>query len=270
MLDGFGLLCSDGSRTSVAGSTPKIGSEEAWEFVCPGWEVCRDLNETCPDWGKRGECKHNPQYMTQACPLTCNSCAEVKQAEGALGLVAMDVRAGNYVDAVRFHCGTGTPPPRPEVIESSSVEEEGGGGGSTVEEVGEGEEKAVHRTPLAEGDETLVVVDGVVLSDETEESDQEEMKRAAGAATSTADDAATNTMAAAPPSLPLGYPPLSEVYVASDWFGGDGGDECGLACHSENHTGGWRSGGHIQSVIVAAGSRVDRLELTKCSSDIGI
>lgn len=54
------------------------------------------------------------------------------------------------------------------------------------------------------------------------------------------DDNATNETNATVdgPSLPPGYPPLSESYVVSQWFGGRGGDECGLACDSDNHTGG--------------------------------
>ena len=68
------------------------------------------------------------------------------------------------------------------------------------------------------------------------------------------------------PFLPLELsliPPLSSPPS-------QGGDECGLACASENHTEGWRVGGFITSLSVAAGMRVDRIELTKCSKDVDI
>lgn len=106
LLDGFGLLCSDGSRTAIAGSANKTAAS-GWEFVCPGWEVCRDVEPHCTEWAERGECKHNPGYMHVICPRACRTCPEVAQvaAGAAHALVGLDVRGGNMVDAVRLHCG---------------------------------------------------------------------------------------------------------------------------------------------------------------------
>ena len=118
LLDGIGLYCSDGSWTSVAGAAPTHG--QAWEFVCPGWEVCRDSNETCADWAKRGECAKNPDYMRLYCMQSCNACPEPKAPADAQGLIALDVRAGKLVDAVRFHCA----PPEPEKKEEEEEEAE--------------------------------------------------------------------------------------------------------------------------------------------------
>ena len=56
----------------------------------------------------------------------------------------------------------------------------------------------------------------------------------------------------------------------SDWWGGDRGDECALACDSRNITDGWRNGGLVQSVLVSSGQRVDRLELARCSEDLEV
>ena len=114
LLDGFGLICSDGSRTAVAGTPPATGHQAknftpgratrgAWEFVCPGWEVCRDAEPYCADWAAKGECNANPGYMRVVCARSCSSCPEM--AEGSHALVGMDVRGGRMVDAVRLRCG---------------------------------------------------------------------------------------------------------------------------------------------------------------------
>lgn len=157
--------------------------------MCPGWQVCRDEEEWCAGWAAIGECKANPGYMLVKCPRSCSACPTMVPASH--GLVGMDVRGGNMVDAVRLHCGP------VEAADSEGAE-------------------------AADGD-------GVEGGDGSD------------------DDA-----------------------LVSDWFGGKGGDECALACDSANITDGWRTGGLIQSVLVAGGQRVDRLELARCSEDLEI
>ena len=117
LLDGFGLICSDGSRTAVAGTPPATGLQAknftpgksgrgAWEFVCPGWAVCRDAEPWCAEWAAKGECRANPDYMRAMCARACSACPEVAaDAEGTHALVGMDVRGGRMVDAVRLRCG---------------------------------------------------------------------------------------------------------------------------------------------------------------------
>lgn len=103
-VDGMGLICSDGSRTAVAGAKPEFGME--WEFVCPGWSVCKDESEHCESWAKAGECKTNPSFMLTNCSWSCNACPdEPRVALDALGVVALDLRGGRMVDAVRLQCG---------------------------------------------------------------------------------------------------------------------------------------------------------------------
>jgi len=53
----------------------------------------------------------------------------------------------------------------------------------------------------------------------------------------------------------------------SDWFGGDGGDECPLSCSGG---GDYRSGGLVEGLLVGGGGRVDRIELAKCTGDLDI
>ncbi|KAL1524863.1 hypothetical protein AB1Y20_019743 [Prymnesium parvum] len=223
LLDGLGLYCSDGSWTSIAGSPPS--RESRWEFVCPGWEVCRDANETCADWAKRGECVKNPAYMTAHCMQSCNACPELKVPAEAQGLVALDVRAGKMVDALRLQCA----PPEPEAADAEDDDEEAA------------------EAPREGGKVYTMAPDGAtrleeeLVLDEMGEPVAEKRKR-----------------------------PRNPNITASEWFGGKGGYECELACSSENHTEGWRVGGFITSLTVAAGQRVDRIELTKCSKDVDI
>ena len=56
--------------------------------------------------------------------------------------------------------------------------------------------------------------------------------------------------------------------AASDFFGGSGGDECRLGC--AGGSGGWRRGGLVESVVIASGERVDRIELSKCTEDLAV
>ena len=36
--------------------------------------ACEDTDERCPDWGRNGECRSNPQYMLVYCRKSCESC----------------------------------------------------------------------------------------------------------------------------------------------------------------------------------------------------
>lgn len=121
VLQGFGLICSDGSRTALVGQRPE-DQQQAWEFVCPGWTLCRDEDKSwdevthqplCEAWAKRGECAKNAEFMRARCARSCNACLETAHAAvadgatpaaGRMGLAALDVRGGLFVDAVRFHC----------------------------------------------------------------------------------------------------------------------------------------------------------------------
>ena len=113
-LDGFGLICSDGSRTALVGTKPSAAAK-AWEYVCPGWDLCRDANTTwdavstgplCAAWAARGECATNPGYMREQCMRSCNACPPqpLPTLSTPRGLARLDVRAGLFVDAVRLHC----------------------------------------------------------------------------------------------------------------------------------------------------------------------
>ena len=80
--------------------------------MCPGWEVCRDLEPYCTVWAERGECKKNAGYMSVICPRACRTCPEIAEiaagpaaAHAPHALVGLDVRGGRMVDAVRLHCG---------------------------------------------------------------------------------------------------------------------------------------------------------------------
>ncbi|KAL3932935.1 MAG: hypothetical protein SGPRY_000499, partial [Prymnesium sp.] len=154
VLDGIGLFCSDGSRTSMAGSTPS--SSKSWEFVCPGWQICRDQDDLCRDWAKRGECLRNPQYMRSACMQSCNTCPEIKVPENAQGLVGLDVRAGKFVDAIRLQCS----PPEPDEKKSELEEGEPYVNMSEKEEDGHGE----IRSEIQEDE--LAALDGLEDDDE--------------------------------------------------------------------------------------------------------
>jgi len=39
-------------------------------------KACYDLSGHCPSWYRRGECKKNPQFMTQYCKKTCKLCTD--------------------------------------------------------------------------------------------------------------------------------------------------------------------------------------------------
>jgi len=119
-LDGFGLICSDGSRTALAGRPPQAEAH-AWEFVCPGWSLCRDEDTTwdevtkqplCAAWAASGECAKNREYMRMKCARSCNACPDegndtaldADTRPPRMGVQALDVRGGLFVDAVRLRC----------------------------------------------------------------------------------------------------------------------------------------------------------------------
>ena len=39
-------------------------------------ETCRDLNPSCPNWSKEGQCDANPAYMHEQCRKSCGICAQ--------------------------------------------------------------------------------------------------------------------------------------------------------------------------------------------------
>jgi len=39
-------------------------------------EVCRDANGDCREWASQGECKRNPDFMSNACRKSCDVCSE--------------------------------------------------------------------------------------------------------------------------------------------------------------------------------------------------
>jgi len=104
MVNSIGLICSDGSRTAIAGTAKEHMSR--WEFVCPGWTSCKDENDLCATWAKQGECSNNAEWMVPNCAWSCKKCpSTARLSDDALGVVTVDVRGGMYVDAVRFRCG---------------------------------------------------------------------------------------------------------------------------------------------------------------------
>ena len=36
--------------------------------------ICADLDESCPQWAKEGECKSNADHMLKNCPTSCGIC----------------------------------------------------------------------------------------------------------------------------------------------------------------------------------------------------
>ncbi|XP_076088887.1 uncharacterized protein LOC143059293 [Mytilus galloprovincialis] len=36
---------------------------------------CKDSNNKCASWARRGECRRNPAYMLNYCKKSCNQCA---------------------------------------------------------------------------------------------------------------------------------------------------------------------------------------------------
>jgi len=244
LLDSVGLYCSDGSWTSTAGSPPT--AKQGYEFLCPGWEVCKDDNETCVDWAKRGECAKNPDYMKLFCKQSCNNCPELQVPEVASGLVGVDVRAGKLVDSIRFHCAPpGYERPHEEEVAATKAARKAAAGGAAGEDDDDDD-----------GGVFVVTADGATNVEDAAFDTPEDTQGSGGGS----DDKTKERR-----------PPVKRDNVTtSAWFGGDGGDECALGCLSENHTEGWRIGGFISSLSIAAGMRVDRVELTKCSRDVDI
>ena len=246
LVNGIGLICSDGSRTALAGSQPDA-PEHAWEFVCPGWPICRDSHSEwdtvtkrplCAAWAAQGECTRNEAYMREECARSCNACTDLvpPAPSAALGLSTLDVRGGILVDAVRFHCGSAAAAEAAaEATAEAAVAGEGALDGATeqVEANGGGP-----TTPASEEEEEDWGLESLLQED------------------------------------------------SSVWFGGKGGDECSLHCggggkREADGSGqgdgsmvermpSYRVGGVIETLTVSSGQRVDRLELTKCTKDLEI
>ena len=171
MIDGFGLICSDGSRSALAGVRP-LHEASAWEFVCPGWDVCADRNHTwddvaraplCAAWAAKGECLKNPEYMLAQCMRSCNACppqqpptSDGRRSAAPLGVARLDVRAGQYVDAVRFHCGVHA---AEEAAEEAPAKESKESKEEAAEEAPakESKEEAAEEAPAKESKEEAVV-----------------------------------------------------------------------------------------------------------------
>lgn len=54
----------------------KITSDEPYQKLIIHPKNCIDLSGHCPWWDSQGECKKNPLFMQETCPLTCGICKE--------------------------------------------------------------------------------------------------------------------------------------------------------------------------------------------------
>ncbi|CAB9531268.1 protein DnaJ [Seminavis robusta] len=54
----------------------KIKSDEDFQRLVIHPKNCIDLSGHCPWWKSQGECKKNPEFMTENCALTCKTCKE--------------------------------------------------------------------------------------------------------------------------------------------------------------------------------------------------
>lgn len=43
-------------------------------YTSPHKIACEDTDHRCAEWGKRGECTSNPQYMLNYCQKSCEAC----------------------------------------------------------------------------------------------------------------------------------------------------------------------------------------------------
>ena len=54
----------------------KITSDEQRQTLIIHPKNCMDLSGHCPWWHGKGECRKNPDFMKEVCPLTCKHCSE--------------------------------------------------------------------------------------------------------------------------------------------------------------------------------------------------
>jgi len=54
----------------------KITSDEQYQRLVIHHKKCMDLSGHCPWWEKQRECRKNPDFMKEICPLTCKLCTE--------------------------------------------------------------------------------------------------------------------------------------------------------------------------------------------------
>jgi len=47
-------------------------------------ENCRDLNPSCGEWQRAGQCSANPQFMLMNCRLSCGECSEKASSGSAV------------------------------------------------------------------------------------------------------------------------------------------------------------------------------------------
>jgi hypothetical protein len=63
------------SRQSMV-DVRKITSDELYQQFIIEPKECMDLSGHCPFWDGQRECRKNPGFMDQTCPLTCKICKE--------------------------------------------------------------------------------------------------------------------------------------------------------------------------------------------------
>lgn len=225
VLDGLGVLCSDGTRTPLAPSVG--GGHKRFEWACPGWEhvSCRDVDdeEQCGLWAGAGECERNPEYMHHACAASCATCAPPPPPSvlppRATAAVGLRVRAGDLVDAVQLRCGGRT------------------GDVSATAHGATAHEATAHGEAAGRATAGSATVDGATF-DGGGDADSK-AGRADGGDGSTASGGASDGGESASP-----------------WFGGQGGSECPLECEAPARV--------LGGIIVYAGAHVDRLSLAGC------
>jgi len=54
----------------------KITSDEKFQRLIIHPKTCIDLSGHCPFWDSQRECRKNPTFMAEVCPLTCKLCKE--------------------------------------------------------------------------------------------------------------------------------------------------------------------------------------------------
>jgi hypothetical protein len=113
LVDSIGLICSDGTRVSAA---PTTSGGTPFRLLCPGWgsvDCVDEADEHCASWAAAGECATNAPYMATQCAASCGTCTPPPPADElphlSTGLLKLNVRAGDHVDAIQLRCGE--PPP---------------------------------------------------------------------------------------------------------------------------------------------------------------
>lgn len=75
-----------------------VTEEEDEEEVMPLQEGCTDQHELCSFWAEKGECKSNPGYMENNCPVSCGTCKKVERKLTASSSVNTNLAYPDDVD----------------------------------------------------------------------------------------------------------------------------------------------------------------------------